>query len=90
MRGQWTDDGMLEYLHLGGSWELWRCRLCGATRDRHINEAIDEYRVHGDPDAAERCMDRWARMQLRRQNRRKGSRREPGRSQPARSQDTQV
>ena len=74
MRIRWTDDGMLEYSSLGGSWELWRCRLCGATRDRHINEAIDEYRVHGNPEAAERCMDRWARMQLRKTRRSKAAR----------------
>jgi len=59
---QWIPDGLLEWRVVGGSeWEVWRCRLCGATVDRHIEEKIDEYIVHRDRFRAERCMDRWAR-----------------------------
>jgi len=62
---EWVQDGMLEWRHLGGSWEVWRCRLCGATTDRHFDEHINEYTVHACPEAAERCMERWERKQRR-------------------------
>jgi hypothetical protein len=58
---EWIREGMLEWRYLGGSWEIWRCRLCGASTDRHFDENINEYIVHSDPEAAERCMSRWAR-----------------------------
>jgi hypothetical protein len=63
---EWVPDGLLEWCYLGGSWERWRCRLCGATTDRHLGEErIDEYTVHGDPEAAEQCIDRWSRRHRR-------------------------
>ena len=65
MPDEWTPEGMLEWRHLGGSWEVWRCRLCGAATDRHFDEHINEYIVHSDPGAAERCMERWERKQRR-------------------------
>jgi len=66
---EWTPDGLLEWRYVGGSWEVWRCRLCGATTNRHCNERINEYIVHRYPEDAERCLDRWHRMQSRRATR---------------------
>jgi hypothetical protein len=61
----WHPDGLLAWRYIGGNWELWKCRLCGAVTDRNIFEPINEYIVHGDSEAAERCMDRWARRHRR-------------------------
>jgi len=69
---EWEDEGLLQRRYSGGSWTLWRCRLCGATAWRHLEEGTDEYLVHLDPVSAERCMDRWHRMHRKRSRRRAG------------------
>jgi hypothetical protein len=62
----WQAEDLLEFRYIGGSWEEWRCRLCGAVRQRHFDEEVDEYRVHGNLEAAWRCMDRWKRARQHR------------------------
>jgi len=61
MEQKWIKDGMLEWCYLGGSWERWRCRVCGESVDRHFNEHISEYSVHRYLEDAERCIDIWAK-----------------------------
>ena len=55
------DEGLLVGRYDGGSWILWKCRLCGACDWQHVEEGIDEYKVHRSAYDAERCLDRWAR-----------------------------
>jgi len=61
----WVPAGLLEWRHVGRNHLIWRCRLCGAAADRHLNEHVSEHIVHSDAEAARRCMDRWKRKRRR-------------------------
>jgi hypothetical protein len=56
----WVPAGLLEWRHVGRNHLIWRCRLCGAAADRHLNEHVSERVVHGHAEAARQCMERWS------------------------------